>query len=110
MNTYSNLTDEQKKIIEENWKSGATARVLDKEYGLTLGTISKTAHRLGWKKDEALWEQDVEVERLKSRYSMLNKKYGQAVKERVAVDRLVNTLREAVKAAPPVKVVEVAAG
>lgn len=107
MSTYSNLTDEQQKTIETRWMSGDSAASLDREFGLTVGAVSKIAHRLSWKRDETLWKNDVEVERLKSQYSALNKKYSQAVKETVAVNRLVDTLRETVKAAPPVKALKI---
>ena len=103
MNTFSNLTEADQRLIEDQWKSGVSAADLEREHGLAMGAIRKTAYKKTWRKDSALWENDLEVERLKSKLSITNKKYNQAVKETVAIDRLVNTMRETIKAAPSVK-------
>ena len=53
--------------------------------------------------DEEVWERDVKVERLESQIRHLKRVNKQAVKEKAAIDRLVEAVTDAVKAAEPVK-------
>ena len=104
---FSTLTLQQQKLIEEQWKSGVSAREIEREYDMLEGAIRKVAYNKGWRKDSDKWEQDLEVERLKSQLNIANRKYNQAVKETSAVNRLVDTMRDTIKAAPAVKPLQI---
>ena len=101
--TIGQLPEEEKQELERRWKVGTSPSQLDAEFGLAYGATGRYASKQRWQKDAAIWGHDVEVGRLNSRISHLTRLYNQAIKEKIAVDRIVEATVDAIKAAEPIK-------
>ena len=101
------LTDEERIELERRWRQGESAARLDEEYRLKPGATRKYAWGHEWTRDESndvmeAYESDVEIGRLSSKLSHINRLYKQALKEKVIADRLVDAMTDTIRAAKPV--------
>ena len=126
--TFSQLPLISRESIQTEWSNGASGRTLDVQYGLTPNTVTKVAFRQRWVRardyptgrsplpiceppsppptesvsDDQAYKQAIEIERLSGRLNQMTRQYKQAVKEKVAIDRLIEVAKDAIIAADPV--------
>ena len=123
MRNIKELTEAEQQAISQAVQGGARLRDLDRQYDLSVGAISDWMYRRRRRgvqddlpvdlqaseevdqiSDPDQWAHDVALERAQGRVSQLQRLYNQALKEKAAVDRLVETMDNAVRAADPVEV------
>ena len=129
LRTIGDLSKQELESVKARWidlpNSDESSRDIDAAYNLSIGSVRKHAWRQNWKAErpsvdappkatvnddgsiqekapERTYEGDVKIERLQSRLRHTERLYKQAVKEKAAVDRLVETIYDAIVAADPV--------
>ena len=114
------LSDGERKEVKRRYLGGESPVLIERVFHLKYKSVVKYAHSHGWKRErdnkiviqpvkqqknteeELEYKQNVEQEKLQSKYRHLKRLYDQAVKEKVAVDRLVEAATDAIQAADPV--------
>ena len=119
MRIPSELSVEEIADVERRWKGGEVAARLEEEFGLRPDAIRKVAYSRQWKRDGVVntsagfevlddiqiktkWDTDLRVEKLQSELNNKTRQYKEAVKNVVAIDRIVDIARDVIQAADPV--------
>ena len=118
--TFSQLPDSVQNAIKNDWQGGIPAVQLDRSHNLREGTVRDTAYQRKWRRDaahsgfdkqgrakppsvdQAIWERDLEIAKLRDQNKALRKQYRQAVKDIVIADRLSEVARDTLLSAEEV--------